>query len=516
MPIDPNVSSLAVRSLPGPPDLLGTLDAAAQVRQREAIAQEHQRKAQGQKALQMAVQQAGGDYDKAAEMLEQRGFGDVALGLREEVGKQREQLYKTQGERLKARGDELKLFTSLANLITDDTSQQLVIKSLSPELQQMAVQTLGETYDPNRVKTVQDALLTSKERADMQSTAFKDFLEGQKFQRGTAEWTQKMTAALGQYLSATNTPQEYNEVLESAPQLGISPEVASIFRGKTAQDAAQIGMTAKERADLANAAADNTRADAQLAISRGQLGVAQGNLALRRQEVSGGAGGGPIGKADTELVDAILKNPAIYDGLTPTVKTRLAAELARRGFTGFAKAGGEGAGLTPSMQGGINRLKATIGQLEQMDKGLTQLPGIAGKVAGNVQNVLSWAGTDETATVYDGLADTLLPALARASGEVGNLAQQEQIRYGKLAPRVTDPINIRRRKIAAIKELVAASERGATADQMRPILDVVGTEAAAPAGSQAKSFSVTAPNGKTYTFKTAAELAAFKSKAGIK
>lgn len=297
MPIDARVPLAALANPQQPIDLIGMARQASALHAEQAQAEQQARKAAGQKAFQLAVQEASGDYDTAADLLDKRGFGDVALSVRSDLAKYREQAFKAQNQRLTSRENELKLFTTLANLITDDTSQQMVIKSLSPELQQQAIQTLGPTYDPNRVKLVQEALLTQKDKSEIQSKAFRDFLEAQKLERGTAEWVQKQTSALGQYLSATNTPREYAEVLENAPALGISPEVARLFVGGSPETAAKIGMSAKDRADLVNAQADNMRADQQLAetrrhntvaeaIARGNLSVAMGNLGLRKQELN--------------------------------------------------------------------------------------------------------------------------------------------------------------------------------------------------------------------------------------
>lgn len=154
---------------------------------------------------------------------------------------------------------------------------------------------------------------------------------------------------------------------------------------------------------------------------------------------------------------------AISDQYRRTAEQRAAAQ----------KASGKGtAKTTPSIQAAMKNLEATVQQLESLDAELTQQAGFGGKLAGGWQ--AAWAaatGTDEPATIYGALGETLVPALARAAGEVGNLAQREQERYQKLIPRVTDPVNIRRAKLDAIKQRIALVEAGASGEELTAAQD---------------------------------------------
>ena len=347
MPIDARIPLQALANPQQPIDLMGMARQAAALHAERAQAQQQARAQQGQQALQMAIQEADGDYDRAAELLDARGFGDVSVSFREKVAKARTESYAALDKQLSTRSNELKLFGSLADLITDEQSMQTVVGALSPQLQQLAIQNLGRTYDPAKVDSLRTQLLTESDRANRKKQAFDELVKSREWDAKAPERRLTEVTAMGQYLSAAQTPEEYQETIQAAPLLGISPDVVKLFAGKTPEQAAQITLTAKERAELQGAAADDTRADralentiavnqAQLDISRGNLGVARGNLALRRQEAAAEGGTAKPTAADAELVDAILKNPSIYAGLTPTVKTRLAAQLARRGFTGFA------------------------------------------------------------------------------------------------------------------------------------------------------------------------------------
>lgn len=52
---------------------------------------------------------------------------------------------------------------------------------------------------------------------------------------------------------------------------------------------------------------------------------------------TGGSGGGSGRGGNAELIAAIMEDPTIFDSLTPTVKSRIAADLSAAGFKGFGR-----------------------------------------------------------------------------------------------------------------------------------------------------------------------------------
>lgn len=298
-----------------------------------------------------------------------------------------------------------------------------------------------------------------------------------------------LDAVLG-HASLAEDAEQWAEIWAEAAIKGVDDDLKAAGLGKEfspamAQKAAQLTMKPETRATLAGQAEGRQiQREGQAITAQGQRLTAQtaaNRLAFDKQqaaEASGAAGDGGEGG----LLQAVLDNPVIYRTLTPTAKQKLAPGLAARGFD-FKRA----ESLTPSMQAGVKRLKSSLTMLQELDGDLTQLSGVGGKVAGKVQSGWAWlTGEDSSASLYGGIADSLLPALARSSGEVGNLAEQEQTRYARLAPKVSDPLNIRRAKYAAIQYIIDASESGASADEMRPFLDYMkfttaGASAPAPA-----------------------------------
>lgn len=130
------------------------------------------------------------------------------------------------------------------------------------------------------------------------------------------------------------------------------------------------------------------------------------------------------------------------------------------------------AGAGRNAEAGIQSLKTSMGILQSLDPVLTQERGLAGRVAGRAQQW--WArltGENDPVVVYDAISESMLASLARSSREVGNLAQQEQVRYQRLAPKVSDPVNVRQAKYAAIQYIIDNASSGARADQLSPFLD---------------------------------------------
>lgn len=120
--------------------------------------------------------------------------------------------------------------------------------------------------------------------------------------------------------------------------------------------------------------------------------------------------------------------------------------------------------LTPSIEAALTNLRGAVTQLADRDAKMTRRSGVSGRVDGAARAFMGRLGSDEDAEAYAAIGERLIPALARAAGEVGNLAEKEQARYQRLVPRVSDGLNIRREKFKAIAELIEFVESGATAD----------------------------------------------------
>jgi hypothetical protein len=209
-------------------------------------------------------------------------------------------------------------------------------------------------------------------------------------------------------------------------------------------------------------------------IQRRSVAVEERLISLRESAGIGGGGlsgltgsGSPGNKANIfDVAEVILNQPSAYSGLTPTLKGELIpilAELSDDTFNFSIPS------MTPSVAGALSRLDTSLDVMESLDWALTQESGIGGKFEGIMQRLWTTTGEDANLSLYLGASTSILPALARSAGEVGNLAVQEQTLYNQLAPKITDPINVRRGKYAALRFIIDKTRADFSARTPRPL-----------------------------------------------
>lgn len=94
---------------------------------------------------------------------------------------------------------------------------------------------------------------------------------------------------------------------------------------------------------------------------------AQGNVIASAPAAAGG------GNNDTELVNAVIANPALWSSLTPTVKTRIGAKLAAQGFDKWQG--------TPGAKPSNGMEKSALGFFNRAKQADTDLKAIEGDIA---------------------------------------------------------------------------------------------------------------------------------------
>ena len=122
------------------------------------------------------------------------------------------------------------------------------------------------------------------------------------------------------------------------------------------------------------------------------------------------------------------------------------------------------AGDASTQAKGVSLLEGSLSNLRKIDKGLTQQSGVVGAISGRIQKGLGDLSLDVLPSVYDGLSAAIPITLAKAAGEVGNLALQEQKVWEPLSPKSSDGFAIRQAKYAAIDAFVAAVRKGPSRD----------------------------------------------------
>jgi hypothetical protein len=154
---------------------------------------------------------------------------------------------------------------------------------------------------------------------------------------------------------------------------------------------------------------------------------------------------------------------------------------------------------------------------DQKDTGI--MPSIGGAMPDAVTNL---TGFGMEAKKRQGVIN-LVKQIVGKGLEGGVLRKEDESKYEKILPTLSDPAEVVKAKKANL--IATLGQKRST------LLDALtdagfdtskfigrgepGKESGAASEDGASIFSVKAPNGKTYTFKSAAELATFKAKAGL-
>ena len=150
-----------------------------------------------------------------------------------------------------------------------------------------------------------------------------------------------------------------------------------------------------------------------------------------------------------------FRNPDILDNFPTAVRYEITRRLmdlgADRDFFTTSTS-------TPSIRGAVSKLGNTVELMAGVDRSMTQKEGLEGKIESGVDWLRNIARTDHERELFVALSLSLLPSLARMAGEVGNLAEKEQVLYKRLAPGQFDTRSVRMAKYAAITYLVESAK----------------------------------------------------------
>ena len=341
--------------------------------ERQARADEIEIRAAEQKqretaAVQQILQESGGDLSDATLKRVLQAAPTVGMKFRSDLIQQRQQALAATKSALDIEETQTKHGLQLLSVAIDAPqlwpTMRQTIAQLIPDL----APGLPEQHDPavltNLFKYGEDASATLK----AQRAALEGLAEG-KFK------------ALASALLVT-PDDERPEALEAWRKAGVPLDILKTI----AANPQGYATTQAERDTQASRAVDDKRmAAAQAATEAHQAEMErQGRVGLGIRQQSANQGGGAA--TDSGLVDAILANPAIYGSLTPTVKTRLAAQLAAKGFTGFGNAGKPANGVQKHVFGFFNRAKQADDQLEKLEEDISQM-GLGGQLRMQGPNV---------------------------------------------------------------------------------------------------------------------------------
>ena len=501
MPINPNIALQVQPAKINTP--FENLDVVMQARQRESVAQDAERKARAaQRAEQEAaavrgiLEQTGGDWDQALPQI-RRVAPAASLEIEKQLGEARTKAIDAASKTLALERDLTSKYVRRLQAVPDgdDELYQFVRGQMARELPDEAAM-LPETYDKSALQRFSLIGLDADKVYQRDQDALKLVLEG------------KWREAAGTSLSVATDAEDWNERIQGLRGLGMpASEIAQFgsYSPENVQRAAALSMTPEKRATLAGQAEGREiQREGQRITMRGQdLSAAtaaagravtmrgQDLVNARAKEAAAAGGGGPLTADDEQLIKAILANPALFDTLTPSAKTKILGPLAARGFK-----------PSPASAKGGPNVGAIMGEIETLSKRInTSDAGPLSTLQGAMRGLASRANMDNDVAEYEALIQGMIPMVARANGHSGVLTQQDVDSTRRLFPEVNDNKTLARNKMDRIKRLLAGAG-GAAAPNQTPIGGQTGIEVVV--------------NGRAFVFPTQAAADAFKAKAGIR
>jgi hypothetical protein len=463
MPIDPRIP-LGVN----PPQIQSPFEAIGAIAQLQGIREQTEaRRLAAEKARQQAMDEAairrtltetGGDIEQALPRLRMIA-PKAALEFETEIAKRQKEGLEAHKAKLETSKTQLELGIKLLQGVTDQGTYDLVRPMIGTMAPQIA-EAMGPTYDPGRVQQFLQVGLTQKDIYDRRQDALKLFAEG------------KANEALGTYLSTAQTAEEWNGIKAAAKAQHVPDELIAPFGEFSPANVARAGQLAispAKREELAGQAATRAQAEAhqreQEAIARGQLAVSQGQLGVARAR---------------EAREAAAQVPG-------------------------------GVKLSPAQQEDISTMltvEGLVNDVGAIDKQAGGLPGV-GPIEGRFLPSVRGSG-GATGEALRNKIGNIQGTIAKLRGGT-SFTPTEQALLETYTPTTTDTDAAIRTKLATLKDFIQKKRE----NTLRVAKGEYTLPTTPPPTDTGGGVSVTAPNGKTYTFKSAAEAAAFKRRAGI-
>lgn len=231
-------------------------------------------------------------------------------------------------------------------------------------------------------------------------------------------------------------------------------------------------------------------------ISRAQLP----NTGKTKPLPSGRGRGSADQVDDAALIETVLANPAVFQSLTPTVRTRITAPLSARGFTQFGK---------PLSESNIKELaqsQSAIGGLKELKDIINQNPDAVGPLSG-LASLNPYADARKVKADMDRVRQRVGKAL-----EGGVLRKEDEEKYKFILATIFDVPETAQYKI---DQLIADINRDVTSYQETMARGGRAADLRATgAGGAGDTVKVKLPDGRTGTIPRA-NLEAAKSKGAV-
>ena len=490
MPIDPRIPlGVQAPQIQNPLEVMSTVAQLQAMREqteaRRLAAEEAREKAKDAAAVRQILAETGGDMEKALPRLRQIA-PKAALDFEQTLAQTQKEKFAAATNQMTARSKELEFAASMAALVADNPALAPVVRERLQRISADITPLLPTSDDPADWGKFSSVTLTAKERYERSQANLKLFGEG------------KLQEALGRGLSTATSGEEWDKTIQGFRDIGGPQQIADLFGGKGAFSpenvarAAQLAQPPAKPGAAANLQAKEVLLDGRPALATfnpdtGTFNIGGQDVTARVRPIPPpnplqlvsvlGEGGQPVLVPESQAVGKVPGS---------------AAPGARPATEGERKA----AGFHSQMQQAITTINALEGKLSERD--IYQIQSLPQE---GVSGAINRSAMSENAKRYIQAFNQFTEARLRpVSGAA--IADSEYARdratYGKQYSETPD----------------LAAQREAARTQALESLRVMGGSAI-EAPSAPKTFTVTAPNGKTYTFPSAAEAAAFKRRAGI-
>lgn len=340
MAFDSNNAPLLVASPPPPVALNSPLEnqfGMVKLQELKQKALDDARAMQAQEAFRTQLQQNGGDYDSALTALDKQGYNTIPI--RGTIADYRKKLYENAKTHLDMQKTENEMMSGLMAGV-DSQEKWDAVKPLVGRIDPQFVQQAGDQFDPVKFEQYKNIGTTAKEQHDFAQKSLENLANG------------NYNKAIANGLASTTDDADLGAFRKTMAAYGVPPDMVNgavppgtAWSPELVAKAKQATLTAKEVADIEEKKRDdlrietqndiaNKRAEEQLKISRGHLGIAAAELKLRQAEAARKVvdPNAPVSAADQSRVNDILAHPELFKGLTPTEKGRLMPLLSKAGF----------------------------------------------------------------------------------------------------------------------------------------------------------------------------------------
>ncbi len=278
---------------------------------------------------------------------------------------------------------------------------------------------IPEQYDPNWVRQAAQAGIDADKQVDNHHAALT--LAQTILERAPDTAKKWSDLAYGQ-IAATKNQDQLDQAIQVLKSQNAPPAVLAAIPTKWSQEAVTAlgAQTITPEQRVTNAGQEATRTETVRHNKESErVSLIRANLESKNRV--------DTMKARSDLADVVIKNPSLYDELTPTEKGHIAGELAGKGFEGFGK--------KPSEQAvkQISQTRNALDGLKELRQVLKDNETMIGPVSGLVTMLPYATKHKEVQAKIDAVRQRVGKAL-----EGGVLRKEDEEKYKKILATMQD------------------------------------------------------------------------------